>query len=556
MNILITGPAGSGIQTIENLLCAIFKEEYYVFSTKEYMSRIRGGANTTTIRVEAKRVNAFSSRIDLLLSLDRRGLNRLRERINEKTLIFGDVETESQSTFSINFDQIASEIGHKVFANSVATGFILGFLGREKEKAEEITGAFFKDKGDEAVRKNREAFSRGYALGKEMAEKINFQWEMEPNERIRNELFLNGAQAIGLGALLGGCNFVSSYPMTPSTPVFTFLAEKGPKFNLIVEQAEDEIAAINMVLGSWYAGGRGLVTTSGGGFALMVEALSLAGMIESPLVIHLGQRPGPATGLPTRTEQADLLFSLFAGHGEFPRLIFAPGDLQEGIRLTFEAFNLADKYQMPVIILTDQYFIDTYYHLEPPEIEKFKPEYYFEENAPPDYKRYQLTPDGLTPRAVPGGDGFVCVDSDEHDEEGHITEDRLMRKLMVEKRNKKLEKFKTNDMTRPSFFGPESYEILLISWGSTKNMVLEALDRVQDKRIAYLHLPLVYPLPETLGEYLDKARKTIIIENNYTAQLARLIRMEMGFEIKEKILKYDGHPFSVEAIEQELRLRI
>jgi 2-oxoglutarate ferredoxin oxidoreductase subunit alpha len=157
---------------------------------------------------------------------------------------------------------------------------------------------------------------------------------------------------------------------------------------------------------------------------------------------------------------------------------------------------------------------------------------------------------------VPGGDGFVCVDSDEHDEEGHITEDRLMRKLMVEKRNKKLEKFKTNDMIRPSFFGPESYEILLISWGSTKNMVLEALDRVQDKRIAYLHLPLVYPLPETLGEYLDKARKTIIIENNYTAQLARLIRMEMGFEIKEKILKYDGHPFSVEAIEQELRLRI
>lgn len=556
MNILITGPAGSGIQTIENLLCAIFKEEYYVFSTKEYMSRIRGGANTTTIRVEAKRVNAFSSRIDLLLSLDHRGLNRLQERINEKTLIFGDVETESRSSFRINFDQIASEIGHKVFANSVASGFIVGFMGGGKEKAEQIIGEFFKEKGEEAVRKNRESLSRGYYLGKEMAEKINFKLEMSPDERVRHELFLNGAQAIGLGALLGGCNFVSSYPMTPSTPVFTFLAEKGPKFNLIVEQAEDEIAAINMVLGSWYAGGRGLVSTSGGGFALMVEALSLAGMIESPLVIHLGQRPGPATGLPTRSEQADLLFSLFAGHGEFPRLIFAPGDLLEGIWLTFNAFNLADKYQMPVIILTDQYYIDTYYHLEPPEKEKFELRYYFEENPSPDYKRYQFTADGLSPRALPGGDGFVCLDSDEHDEEGHITEDRITRKLMVEKRNKKLEKFKINDTINPSFFGQKPYEILLISWGSTKNMVLEALEAIQDKKIAYLHLPLVYPLPETLKEYLNQAKKTIIIENNYTAQLARLIRMETGLEIKEKILKYDGHPFSVEEIEQELRGRI
>jgi len=554
LSILITGPAGSGIQTIENLLCRIFTEMgLHTFATKEYMSRVRGGANTTTIRISEERVDAFSERIDILLSLDRNGIDRIQYRIGEDTLIFGDVGKNRNRNFEIDFVKIAEKIGNKIYANTVAVGFILGIIQKGKEIGEEIISGIFNNKGKEILDKNIDALNEGYLTGIRLANSINFNFTIKESEEVKKECFFNGAVAIGIGSIIGGCNFVSSYPMTPSTPVFSFLAQNAKDFNIIVEQAEDEIAAINMVLGSWYAGGRGFVTTSGGGFALMVESLSLAGMTETPIVIHLAQRPGPATGLPTRTEQSDLLFALFAGHGEFPRIILSPGDLYEGIFLTANAFNLADRYQIPVIILSDQYFIDSYYNIPVPEISNFNIEYSFLENTDRYYKRYQLTDDGISIRGIPGGDGFVCVDSDEHNEEGHITEDREITRLMVEKRNRKLNGFINSNVINPSFYGNRDYEILLISWGSTKNTVIEAVKPLSN--IGYLSLPIVYPLPD-IKDYIKKSKKTIIIENNYTSQLAKLIRMETGIEIKEKILKYDGHPFSVEEIQKELGKKI
>jgi len=556
ISILITGPAGLGIQTIENLICKIFKRVCFnIFSTKEYMSRVRGGANTTTIIISERKINAFYEDIDILLSLDKNGIGRIKNRIKENTLILGDVEKEDRKTFKIDFLKIAKEIGDIVYSNSIAVGVLLGLFQKGKEISENIISEMFKTKGEETIKKNIIALNYGYSIGKEIKEKTNFRFEIKSDENIRDEIFLNGAESVGIGAIIGGCNFISSYPMTPSTPLFTFLAQNSKKFNIVVEQAEDEISAINMVLGSWYAGGRGLVTTSGGGFSLMVESLSLAGMIESPIVIHLGQRPGPATGLPTRTEQGDLLFSIFAGHGEFPRIILSPGDLSEGILLTEKAFNLADKYQIPVIILTDQYFIDTFYNIIPP-IYDFKPKYYFSENTQSDYKRYKFTEDGVSERGIPGGNGFVCIDSDEHDEEGHITEDRNIRKLMVEKRNKKIKKFIDTEIINPSFFGNKDYEILLISWGSTKNIILSAIENIENEKIGYLYFPLVWPLPKIIDEYIRKSKKTIIIENNYNSQFSKLIKMETGIEIKEKILKYDGHPFSVEEMKREIEKRI
>lgn len=556
ISILITGPAGLGIQTIENLICKIFKRVCFnIFSTKEYMSRVRGGANTTTIIISERKINAFYEDIDILLSLDKNGIGRIKNRIEENTLILGDVEKEDRKTFKIDFLKIAKEIGDIVYSNSIAVGVLLGLFQKGKEISENIISEMFKTKGEETIKKNIIALNYGYSIGKEIKEKTNFRFEIKSDENIRDEIFLNGAESVGIGAIIGGCNFISSYPMTPSTPLFTFLAQNSKKFNIVVEQAEDEISAINMVLGSWYAGGRGLVTTSGGGFSLMVESLSLAGMIESPIVIHLGQRPGPATGLPTRTEQGDLLFSIFAGHGEFPRIILSPGDLSEGILLTEKAFNLADKYQIPVIILTDQYFIDTFYNIIPP-IYDFKPKYYFSENTQSDYKRYKFTEDGVSERGIPGGNGFVCIDSDEHDEEGHITEDRNIRKLMVEKRNKKIKKFIDTEIINPSFFGNKDYEILLISWGSTKNIILSAIENIENEKIGYLYFPLVWPLPKIIDEYIRKSKKTIIIENNYNSQFSKLIKMETGIEIKEKILKYDGHPFSVEEMKREIEKRI
>jgi len=556
LNIVVSGEAGSGIQTVETLLCEIFRRQHYVFSTKEYMSRVRGGANTTTIRISDSRINGFCEKTDILLSLDKKGIERIRERITSNTLIFGDVTETEKNSFSIDFSKIALETGNKVFSNTVATGFILGLLNKDKEIAGSVIGSFFATKGDQVIKGNIEALNKGYLTGQEFRKKLLFEAHIETVKEVERELFINGAEAVGTGAILGGCNFISSYPMTPSTPVFTFLAQHSKDFNIIVEQAEDEISAINMVLGSWYAGGRAMVSTSGGGFALMVESISLSGMIESPVVIHLGQRPGPATGLPTRTEQGDLLFSLFSGHGEFPRVIFAPGDLNESIFLTAKAFNIADKYQIPVFILTDQYLIDTYYNIPEPDFSLFDIEYYYLKGTDPSYRRYKFTDNGISERAIPGNSGFVCLDSDEHDEDGHITEDREIRRKMVEKRNKKIMNIAEIERFEPCFYGHENYEILVLSWGSTKNTVLEAISQIDGARLGYLHFSIIYPLPSNIDNFFRKAKKTIVIENNYTSQFSKLLKMEKGIEVKEKILKYDGHPFSVEQITNALKEKI
>jgi 2-oxoglutarate ferredoxin oxidoreductase subunit alpha len=339
--------------------------------------------------------------------------------------------------------------------------------------------------------------------------------------------------------------------MSPSTGVLSFLAKHAGDFGIVAEQAEDEIAAINMGLGAWYAGARAMVTTSGGGFALMTEGLSLAGMLESPMVIHLAQRPGPATGLPTRTEQGDLELALYAGHGEFPRIIFAPGTLDEAFYLTQMGFNLADKYQVPVFVLTDQYLMDSYYNTTAPNLSKVKNQRHSVRTTK-DYKRYEFTDNGVSPRGVPGfGEGLVAVDSDEHDTQGHITEDLDLRIKMVDKRLKKGESLR-QDILPPEFTGPENYKILVVCWGSTYNILAEAVRNIGRKDLGILHFRQVYPLPDETVDYLYKAQKTIIVENNATSQFAKLIKLQTGFDIEEKILKYNGLSFYVEELMEKL----
>jgi 2-oxoglutarate ferredoxin oxidoreductase subunit alpha len=294
-----------------------------------------------------------------------------------------------------------------------------------------------------------------------------------------------------------------------------------------------------------------MVTTSGGGFALMTEGLSLAGMIESPIVIHLAQRPGPATGLPTRTEQADLELALYAGHGEFPRILLAPGKIQDAFYLTQKAFNLADKYQIPVFILTDQYFVDSYYNTDMPDLSDISNEkHIIKTNV--DYKRYKSTENDISPRGIPGyGKGLVAVDSDEHDEDGHITEDLGLRIEMVDKRLKKFELLK-DEAIPPELVGHEDYKNLIVCWGSTYNIVREAVKNLGRDDTAFLHFRQVYPLPGQTSEYLKKAQRTIIVENNATSQFAKLIKLHTGFEIKDKILKYNGLSFYVEELAKKL----
>lgn len=287
----------------------------------------------------------------------------------------------------------------------------------------------------------------------------------------------------------------------------------------------------------------------------MTEGVSLSGMIETPVVVHIAQRPGPATGLPTRTEQADLELALYAGHGEFPRIIFAPGTLQDAFFLTQNAFNLADKYQIPVFILTDQYFMDSFTNIPPFDLDGIESKRHIVKTKK-DYKRYMLTEDGISPRGIPGfGDGLVGVDSDEHDEESHITEDLELRTRMVDKRLKKMDLI-LSEIVPPKFLGSEDYEILLVGWGSTYHVLKEALVEFNSEDIALLHFNQVYPLHTGTIDFIEKAKRTIFIENNATSQFGKLIKLNTGYSTGESLLKYNGLPFTVEDIVEDLKKKL
>jgi 2-oxoglutarate/2-oxoacid ferredoxin oxidoreductase subunit alpha len=371
-------------------------------------------------------------------------------------------------------------------------------------------------------------------------------------------MLIDGINAIGLGALLSGVKFYAAYPMTPSTGIMTYLAGKAKKHGLVVEQAEDEIAAINMALGASFAGVRAMTGSAGGGFALMQEGLSLAGMTETPIVIAEMQRPAPATGLPTRTEQADLLFVIFAGHGEFPRVVLTPGTPEQAFQLTNKAFELAEKYQIPVFVQGDQYLADSEWTCTGLDVARLVyNDYRLREEqlrGLSSYKRYAYTEDGISPLAVPGeSKHLVVVDSDEHDEEGHIIEDGETRKRMMEKRLFRKWPLIRREIAPPSLYGSDHPEVVLTGYGSTYGVIKEVVDELaSSRRIAMLHFSEVYPLPLTDGfdylSLLQEARVALCIENNATGQLAKLLRMETGFAFSGRINKYDGRPFTFDAL--------
>ncbi len=555
ISIVLCGEAGQGIQTVEYLLTRILKMAgYNVFSTKEFMSRIRGGNNSTSIRVSSERVSAPVDRIDILIPFSRGAVKHVSKRISEETLVLGEEEVlgdeyRGDKAIHVPLSQIASEVGGRIYLNTVAVGMLLGLFGVGPEILDSYLERQFSSKGESIVQKNLEAAKRGYQVSDDLLNSVRVQVDKDP--QTRGNLIISGTDAVGMGAIAGGCNFTAFYPMSPSTGVSVFLCQQAAEFGIVAEQAEDEISAINMAIGAWYAGARAMVSTSGGGFALMVEGLSLAGILETPVVIHLAQRPGPATGLPTRTEQADLSFALYSGHGEFPRIMFAPGTVEDAFYLTQKAFNLADRYQVPVIILTDQYMLDSYYNVPSLDTSGLTIEKHIVQTDK-EYKRYKLTEDGISPRGIPGfGDGLVCIDSDEHDEEGHITEDFDVRISMVNKRLKKLDLIKEL-VIPPELLGAQDYKTLIVGWGSTYSAIKEALDKLKRDDVAFLHFRQVHPLHPDTANYLEKAENVVIIENNATSQFGQLIKLHTGLETDRKILKYNGLPFSVEEIKENL----
>jgi len=557
VSIVLCGEAGQGIQSVEAILVqAIKKTGYNVFSTKEYMSRVRGGENSTELRVSSKRVLAYVDRIDILLSLSEGAVPHLENRISESTLIMGDEKqlksTSHKKTLPIPLFEMAKEMGGAIFSNVIAAGVIACILKVPKTVFNESIQDIFGRKGEKIVNKDIEAGIKGYEIGKNVLDSEMLNITVKTSADVFDEILLNGTEAVGMGCIAGGCKFMSSYPMTPSTPLQSFIASNSNEFGMIFEQAEDEIAAINMALGGSYAGARSLVATSGSGFALMEEAVGLSGMIETPVVIYLAQRPGPAVGLPTRTSQEDLNLALYSGPGEFPRIIFAPGNLEDAFKLSQRAFNLADKYQIPVFILSDQYFADIFYNIPILDVDSTKIESHTIKTSK-NYARYQLTDDGISPRGIPGwGEGLVVVDSDEHDEEGHLTEKLDIRDKMVEKRLNKLNLIQ-KDVVAPELIGSKDSKNLIIGWGSTYGPMVEALENLNRDNISFLYFKQVYPLDGSVSEYLNQADNTVIFENNAQGQFADLIKLKTGFNIDKKVLKYNGMPFSVEEVEKHLK---
>jgi 2-oxoglutarate ferredoxin oxidoreductase subunit alpha len=413
-----------------------------------------------------------------------------------------------------------------------------------------VLARIFSGKEEGVTQANYRAAEAGYELAARDCKDM-CPWELP---RVEGRYYLLTAnEAIPIAAAHAGCRFISAYPMTPSTGIITFLARNEADLGVFTEQAEDEIAAVNMAIGASYAGVRAMTATSGGGFALMVEGISLAGMTETPLVIVLAQRPGPATGLPTRTAQGDLLFAVHAGHDDFPKMVMAPSDPKDAFHKTIRAFNLADQYQIPVVILTDQFLADSRFSLETLDLEDSAPKSHLADPLPiTRYGRYEITESGISPRLYPGqSDHLVCADSDEHDSFGHITED-LARTApaMVEKRLNKWNRLKA-EVNPPEASFLDDADSVLVGWGSSLYAMREAVSLLREDglNLGIIHFTELWPLPEY--RFPEEAALWTV-ESNSTGQLGRLLRSEYGVGFQGSIRRYDGLPLTADFIRRQI----
>ncbi|MDZ4246025.1 MAG: 2-oxoacid:acceptor oxidoreductase subunit alpha [Dehalococcoidia bacterium] len=563
------GEAGQGVATVGFLLARVFSRGgYYVFADQDYESRIRGGHNFFRVRISDKPVAAISEDVNLLIALNEETINRhLKKVAGDKTggVIFDRDGVKAALggviDLGISMEQLGkTEGGQEGMANSVATGAALGVVGFDFSLLEQAIAEQFSSGGEKIVNGNIRAARAGYDYArKNLPGKVDLTLPVLNRQK---RMLLHGNDAIALGALAAGCKFMTSYPMTPATSIMEYLAGKADEFGMVVLQAEDEISAANMTIGASFTGVRAMAATSGGGFCLMVEGLGLAGMTETPMVIVESHRPGPSTGLPTRTEQGDLEFIIHASQSEFPRFVIAPVNIEDAFYATVQAFNLAERYQTPVILISDQYQAASYGTTDKFDLSTVTIDRGLladGESIKKGYKRHAFTESGISPRAFPGKDGAVVLTTgDEHDEEGHIEEDAGIRTLMVEKRLRKLEQAK-HDMTPPLGYGLKDAELLLVGWGSSFGAIREAVDILNQQGISARMICLrdIFPFPaESFAAGFGAPRQVFMVEQNATGQMAHFIRAETGIHIENKILRYDGRPITpgyiVERIKKEV----
>lgn len=583
VNIKLGGEAGQGVESSGmGFARAIARAGLHIFGVQDYMSRIRGGHNWYQVRVSEKPIYAHEPKVQILIALDERTVNEhLDEVVEGGAVIYdeglkvdeGEIKKRGVIPMPLPLLRFAEELGgSKLMLNTAAVAAAAGITEFDLSYPESvIRDNFGRRKGSDIADRNIRVAEAAYEEARRLYSHL-FEWKLEAIPDAPKRMVLNGNQALGLGALAAGCKFVASYPMTPASSLFEFMCAQARKFGIVVRQSEDEISGLLHCIGAAHAGVRAFACTSGGGFSLMVESLSLAGSTETPVVIVIAQRPGPATGMPTRTGQEELLFALHAGHGEFPRAVLAPGTIEQCFYEMARAFNIAEKFQMPVIVFTDNFLANSIRTIEmdaldfgkvaagiergklilPHEHEKI-------ERAVKDgYRRFEFTEDGISLRIPPGHPKAVySVAGEEHTPEGFIDwEERSENRIkMTQKRMRKLE-LAASEMKLPQLYGPQDAELTLVCWGSSFGPALEAMERLNGNgtKTNLLHFVDIHPLDwDKVSEVLENCRAWVSVEGNYSAQLSRWIRMNTGLKPFGTVVRYDGRPLNPVYIVEEVQ---
>ncbi len=558
-----------------------------VFANIEYHSNIKGEHSFYRVRVDEKEISSHKKWADLLVALDKETLfGDLHKATpshqghkNEVTPGGGIIYDEELKIppesfgrddiklYPIPYKTVLSEVlkrfgkekelsKYQVMTNIVAFGGSLALLDYDFELVASAIREQFTGRKAALADLNIQAAKQGYDYVRNKFGNT-FDYRLDRFEKVPSEekrILMRGVQAVSIGKLRAGCGFQTYYPITPATDESEFLESHQQDYEIIVVQTEDEISAINMATGAAHGGVRAATSTSGPGFSLMAEGLGWAGLTEAPgPVVILYQRSGPATGLPTRTEQGDLLFALHAAHGEFPRIVIAPGDVVESFYDTFDAFNWSEMFQIPTIVMLDKHLASSYKNVKIPDtdlkVDRGKILAEDELAKMEKYKRYLFTPDGISPRVVPGQKGGIWwTTGDEHDEVGHITEESENRVKMMRKRMGKLDAAAKiiPDWKKVNVLGPQDADVTLVGWGSTKGAILDGIEALTEDGITanFLQVRYMSPFPaEQVSRFLPKAKRIIAVENNYSGQLAALIRMKTGITIDQKVVKFNGRPF-------------
>ncbi len=567
VRIRLGGPAGFGIKAAGQTLARLFMQAgYETFDLTEYPSLIKGGHNNYLLRVSAEEIFSHVEPVDILVALDPDSVRlHLDELTDAGAIIFDPDAVDISGIEGVSGDACLIDVplkeivydagGVPIMRNTAALGAVLGHMGFPLDYLTDSINAQFAHKKPQIAEQNVACATAGYEYARK--NRCAFPYEMGPLERANDEkrILVDGNEAVGAGALAAGIGLYCAYPMTPASSLLHFFAKHGEATGVVAKHTEDEIAAMNMVCGGAFGGTRSMCATSGGGFSLMVEAFGMAGVSESAVVVGLFTRPGPATGMPTWTEQSDLRYAIHASQGEFPRIVLAPGDRDDAFHSAWQAFNIADVLQTPVIILGDSYLSDNRQTIPPFDTSRVKIDRgeILTTGQVTDYERYAVTKSGVSLRALPGVVGAEqLMNSYEHDEYGYGAAGEVAQ-VRVAQNDKRMRKYDlaAEIVPPPQYFGVDDADISILLFGTTKMPVREAMKWLERDGVAVnmMQVVTVWPFPaEEVSQFLGKAKKTAIIEGNYTGQLQSLVREQCLTDVGHTLRRYDGRPFSPEQV--------